>query len=241
MDTQNIFRISEFPVQSTTQKKLAMHLLDTIAMNNQDALFFVNTNFIVKCRFILDQVDDPSVLLVNDGVGMDIAATLMHRRKFDENLNGTDFTPFLFRQTKTPLRVFMLGGKPEVLAKAARYVRQQLGQNVVGTCDGYDGLKNTQDLIKYINESRAQVVLVAMGNPIQERWILENRDALDANVLMGVGALFDFFAGDKARAPLLVQRLRLEWLYRLYLEPRRLARRYTWDILIFFQYCFKYR
>jgi len=58
---------------------------------------------------------------------------------------------------------------------------------------------------------------------------------------MGVGALFDFWAGDKPRAPKLVQRLRLEWLYRLALEPRRLFRRYTVDMVTFFMHCYKYR
>jgi beta-1,4-glucosyltransferase len=64
---------------------------------------------------------------------------------------------------------------------------------------------------------------------------------LHAGILTGVGALFDFWAGDKPRAPVIVQKMRLEWLYRLCLEPRRLARRYTVDIVKFLKHCYHCR
>jgi beta-1,4-glucosyltransferase len=233
--------IAHFPVRSTTPAKLATQLLRAVSQEKQVALFFANTNLVVQCRFLLAHIADPSLLLVNDGVGLDIAAKLLHGRRFETNLNGTDFTPYLFAQSPRPLKVFMLGGKPEVLARAVRHVEKQLGQQVVGSCDGYHGMREAPDLVQRINDSGAQVVLVAMGNPLQERWILQHRAALRVNILMGVGALFDFWAGDKARAPRLVQQLRLEWLYRLSLEPRRLLRRYTWDILVFLRHCHKYR
>lgn len=241
METPEIVRISEFPVQSTTRERLAAHLLQAIEQNRKATLFFANTNFIVNCRFILDQKPDASIIVVNDGVGMDIAAKLVCGRRFEQNLNGTDFTPFLFSQARHPLKIFMLGGKPEVLAKAVKYAGEQLRQTVVGGCDGYGGLRNTSNLARQINATKPQVVLVALGNPVQERWILDNRDALDAAVVIGVGALFDFWSGGKPRAPKVVRWLRLEWFYRLCLEPRRLMRRYTWDIFIFLRHCFKYR
>ena len=106
---------------------------------------------------------------------------------------------------------------------------------------GHAGIGSAPDLVQQINATRAQVVLVAMGNPIQERWILAHQDALDANVLVGVGALFDFWSGGKRRAPAFVQRIHMEWFYRLLQEPRRLLRRYTWDILVFLRECARYR
>ncbi|HEX2603935.1 MAG TPA: WecB/TagA/CpsF family glycosyltransferase [Oxalicibacterium sp.] len=233
--------IADYPVRVTTQTELATFLLNALRNKQKVSLFFANTNFIVQCRNLLDRMRDRSVTIVNDGIGMDLAATLVHGRRFKENLNGTDFTPFLFRTSSVPLRVYMIGGRPEVLAKASEYVHQRLCQRVVGVCDGYEGLKNTPDLIAHINQARPDVVLVALGNPVQERWILDHRASLDAALVMGVGALFDFWAGEKPRAPKLVQRMRLEWLYRLALEPRRLMRRYTVDILVFFSHCFRYR
>jgi beta-1,4-glucosyltransferase len=241
MGLPNTLLIADYPVRDTTQKELASFLLNAIRNKQKVALFFANTNFIVQCRGLLDKLRDPSVTIVNDGIGMDLAATFFHGRRFSENLNGTDFTPYLLHHAATPLRVYMLGGKPEVLAKASEYAHQRLGQQVVGVCDGYDGLRNTPDLVAHINQANPDVILVALGNPVQEKWILEHRPALNAGLVMGVGALFDFWAGEKPRAPKMVQKLHLEWLYRLSLEPRRLMRRYTIDILVFFSHCYRYR
>ncbi len=225
MEAPETINISRFPVLSTTREWLAQHLQGVIARGEKTALFFANTNFIVKNRFVLEADPSRRYLIVNDGVGMDIAARLMHGRRF----------------AAQPLRVFMLGAQPDILAKAVTHVRTVLGQDVVGSCDGHAGIGSAPDLVQQINATRAQVVLVAMGNPIQERWILAHQDALDANVLVGVGALFDFWSGGKRRAPAFVQRIHMEWFYRLLQEPRRLLRRYTWDILVFLRECAKYR
>ncbi len=181
---------------------------------------------------------DDKVIIVNDGVGMDIAARLLHGRAFKANLNGTDFTPYLFSESDRPLKVFMYGGRPDVVARAAAFASEQLGQHVVGYCDGYENISGG-DLIDAINHSNAEVLLVALGNPLQEEWILKNRNALNVPIVSGVGALFDFWAGDKPRAPSLVQNIRMEWFYRLCLEPRRLMRRYTIDMLVFLVACFR--
>jgi beta-1,4-glucosyltransferase len=233
--------IGGFRVLSTTRERLAARLLEGLAQGRQHVLFFVNTNLVVKGRALLAYQDDPGVLLVNDGIGLDIAARWQHGERFVSNLNGTDFTPYLLGAAPQPLRVFLVGGRPDIVRRAAAHVSDKLGGVVVGTCDGYGGVRDTPDLDAHINASGAQVVLVAMGNPIQEQWIIDHRGALDAKILLGVGALFDFWAGDKVRAPKLVQRLRLEWLYRLAQEPSRLLRRYTWDILVFLRECHKHR
>ena len=232
--------IAGFSVKETTQDSLATHILQRIAAHKKSILFFANTNFIVKCRPLLKEMCNEDVVIVNDGVGMDIAALLLNQKKFKSNLNGTDFTPYLFSQSKQPLRVFLLGGKSIVLDKAASYLIRELGQIVVGSCDGYEGVKNS-NLVEQINIAKADVVLVAMGNPMQEQWILNHYQGLDAKLIAGVGALFDFWAGDKPRAPTWIQNIRMEWFYRLCLEPKRLVKRYTIDVLVFLIFCFKYR
>lgn len=241
MQSKKSILIAGYSVTQTTSQHLAQHLLMTLRSNNKVALFFANTNFIVQCRGLLHRMRDVPVIVVNDGVGMDIAALLIQKSRFKENLNGTDFTPYLFTRAAKPLRVFLLGGKPDVLQKAADYARHELGQKIVGVCDGYEDIREKPKLVDAINRSKPEVVLVALGNPVQEEWILDNRRALNAGIVIGVGALFDFWAGYKSRAPALVQRLRLEWFYRLCLEPRRLLRRYTVDIVRFFMHCHKYR
>lgn len=232
--------LGEFPIRRTTAPQLAKHLLGCLQQQRPVLLFFANTNFVVKCRALSAKMRDESVIIVNDGIGIDIAAWLIHRSRFSENLNGTDFTPYLLRQAARPLRLFLLGGKPQVIDRAAEYARHTLGQEVVGTSDGYAGMSDVS-LLERIACSQADLLLVALGNPIQEQWILQHHASLKVPLVMGVGALFDFWADAKPRAPRVMQSLRLEWFYRLCLEPRRLLRRYTVDIVRFLIYCHRYR
>lgn len=240
MESKNSVSIAGFNVLKITAADLAQQLHARGQAGVSSVVLFANTNFIVKCRSLIPALHASHALIVNDGIGMDLAARFVHRERFPENLNGTDFTPYLLRTASRPLRLFLLGGKPRVVYRAAEYVRQTLDQEVVGVCDGYAGM-NESGLLARIKQSQPDIVLVALGNPIQEQWILQHRDALDVPLVMGVGALFDFWAGNKPRAPRLVQSLRLEWFYRLCLEPRRLLRRYTVDIVRFFFYCHRYR
>lgn len=233
-------RIAGFMVRKTTAVELAGNLLARMQAGSRSVLLFANTNFIVQCRGLLPQIDDPDIVIVNDGIGMDIGAAMIYHERFPQNLNGTDFTPFLLRQAGRPLRLFLLGGKPHIAVRAADYVRKQLGQEVVGICDGYGGMSDL-NLLDRIQRQQPDILLVALGNPVQEQWIMQHWEALNVPLVMGVGALFDFWAGAKPRAPRVVQSLRLEWLYRLCLEPRRLLRRYTVDILRFLLYCYRYR
>jgi len=82
-------------------------------------------------------------------------------------------------------------------------------------------------IVEKINRSGAQLVFVGMGCPYQENWIIENRSRLDANVLMGVGAAFDYISGRIKQAPKWVQKSGFEWLFRLSQDPKRLLRRYS--------------
>ncbi|MES2823048.1 MAG: WecB/TagA/CpsF family glycosyltransferase [Pseudomonadota bacterium] len=227
-----------FSVLSITGEALAKRLALALDTGEQHTLFFANTNFVVKCQDLQPQMLKSSTLIVNDGIGVDIATWLIHREKFPENLNGTDFIPQYLSSVGNKARVFLFGGKPGIALRAATTLTNN-GIKVVGTCDGYEQARDTQKLVAEMNAAGANVILVAMGNPAQEKWILENRHELKALVLIGVGALVDFLAGDKPRAPHIIQKLRLEWLYRLCLEPTRLMRRYTIDIIIFLALCMR--
>jgi beta-1,4-glucosyltransferase len=231
-----VIPLGGFPILRTTSTEL-LPLLQKKMQQQQISLFFANTNFIVKCQAHKDVMSNENTIIVNDGIGIDIATWLIHRKTFIENLNGTDFSPLFLQSLGTEARVFLMGAKPGIAQRAAECLRTEYQVNVVGVRNGYDEAKNTSELIDAINSSNANVILIAMGNPYQEEWILRNRQHLNTRVLMGVGALFDFLAGDKARAPALVQKMRLEWFYRLCLEPSRLLRRYTLDIAVFLRLC----
>ncbi|HEX7802848.1 MAG TPA: WecB/TagA/CpsF family glycosyltransferase [Pseudoxanthomonas sp.] len=222
------------------RERLAEDLLEALDSGHKRQVFFANTNFVVQCRPLRARLQASSVYVVNDGIGMDLASLLIHRRRFAENLNGTDFIPYLCTQRARPLRFFLLGSQPGVAVRAARHLVEKLGQQVVGTCDGYaEFAKAGEGLVERINASGAEVVLVAFGNPRQEAWVLDHCAACDAPVMFGVGALLDFLSGNARRAPAWVRTLHLEWLFRLCLEPRRLLKRYSWDMIGFFWICLR--
>jgi exopolysaccharide biosynthesis WecB/TagA/CpsF family protein len=165
--------------------------------------------------------------ILNDGVGLDIAARTFNGKAFPENLNGTDFTLRFLGETSQHFRIFLLGARPGVAEDAAETIEAMLPQHkVVGVRDGYFVATGAAEVAAEIRASGADLLLVALGNPGQELWIERNFDATNCRMAIGVGALFDFLARRMPRAPQAVRRLRLEWAFRLALEPSRLWRRY---------------
>lgn len=169
----------------------------------------------------------PAVVL-NDGSGLSIAGRF-HGRPFPENLNGSDFNPRILElAARRGWPVYFLGAKPGVAeTAAARLTRRIPGLSVAGARDGFFGPMEEDEVVADVRRSGAAVVMVAMGNPLQERWLARNLAATGARLGVGVGAFFDFAAGEVPRAPAWMNRAGIEWLHRLALEPRRLWRRYV--------------
>ena len=116
------------------------------------------------------------------------------------------------------LRVFLYGSTKEHNEQARRALQQRFPSlQIVGGCDGYQDA----DVIEQINGSSANIVFVAKGTPAQERWIAAHKQEVRANVFLGVGGALDIWSGALRRAPQWIQRLGLEWLFRMVLEPRR--------------------
>ncbi|QNT69165.1 WecB/TagA/CpsF family glycosyltransferase [Defluviicoccus vanus] len=164
---------------------------------------------------------------------MQIASLLLYARKFPENLNGTDLVPFVLEKCGVKVKVFLFGARPDSVRQAAARLNSIEHVYICGYRDGYSCWSDVSEVINEINAAEPDIVLVALGNPVQELWIARYGSELVAPVIVGVGALFDFLSGNQKRAPLYMRRLRSEWLHRLICEPRRLWRRYTVDILQF--------
>jgi alpha-1,3-mannosyltransferase len=173
-------------------------------------------------------------LVLNDGVGVDVASRLLYGAPFPENLNGTDFGPNYLQATRNRYRIFLLGAKPGTAERAAYRLSSLCPQHaIVGYHHGHFDAGHIETVIEHIRRSQADVLLVAMGNPKQELFIQQHLAATGCMLGIGVGALFDFLAGNVPRAMPWVQSCRLEWLYRLSQEPRRLAGRYLLGIPLF--------
>ena len=167
-------------------------------------------------------------LVMNDGIGVDVASRILFGARFPQNLNGTDFVPNYLKQTRHDYRIFFLGSSSGVAERAAGRLIAACGRHRIAGCqNGYSRAGDNAKIAARIAASGADVVLVAMGNPAQELWLADNLAATGCRLGFGVGALFDFLSGDVERAPAWVRNARLEWIYRLSREPARLWRRYV--------------
>ena len=137
------------------------------------------------------------------------------------------------------ITMFLLGGRPGIAERAATSLTQRYPElKINGTHHGYletvpNGNDN-QSLIRTINSSHSDILLVGMGMPLQEKWLSENWPNIDIKVALPVGALLDYLAGDKRRPPHWLAAHGMEWAGRLVFEPRRLWKRYLIGIPYFF-------
>ena len=174
-------------------------------------------------------------LVLNDGLGTDIASRIKFGKPFTDNLNGTDFLPEYLKRTRHSLRLYLVGTTDAIVERAALALRRAYPRHtVVGYRNGFFlGPQDIEQTCCDIRAVRADCVLVGMGNPLQELWIDEHGHKTEARLFFAVGALLDFQAGRVRRAPAWVRNLRCEWTYRLLQEPARLAHRYLIGNFVF--------
>lgn len=153
------------------------------------------------------------------------------------------FTAFyMFHKDDPDCRIFLLGAKEGIAQKAMERINEKVGRKiVVGAHSPSFGFekdeKECKELVDIVNRSGANVLLVGVGAPKQEKWIMKYRNQMpDVDLFMALGATIDFEAGTLKRAPRLWQKLGMEWLYRCLKEPRRLFKRYFVDDMQFFYY-----
>lgn len=166
-------------------------------------------------------------LVLPDGFGVDIASKVFYGDKFPANLNGTDFVPRLLQHIVRPLRVALLGGRPGIADEAAKSFHDMAPQHDYDVIsDGYFTPDDLDSIQRRLADCRPDILLIAMGVPLQELFIARHIGPEHCTIACAVGALLDFQAGHVERAPKWVRDLRMEWLYRLVQEPKRLAKRY---------------
>lgn len=172
--------------------------------------------------------------LFADGSGIRLAGKYLDCPIVD-NVNGTDLFPLLCDKfAEQNKKMFLLGSAPEVAHKAGLWAEMRTGKPIIaGTAHGYFKPEEEDALVAQINESGADLLLVALGVPRQEKWIDQVQDRLHVPLCMGVGALFDFYSGTVKRAPKWMRAIGVEWVWRLLLEPRRMWRRYVVGNIVF--------
>ena len=185
-----------------------------------------NANIAYADPVFAEALDD--FLILPDGIGVDLAAKLLYGAPFPDNLNGTDFVPAFLQASTAPLTVGLLGAtRVNAEAASVKLAALAVQHRFVVIHDGYFSAADEATIVDRIEDLRPDVLLVAMGVPRQELWIARHIDARHCTLPIAVGALLDFLSGAVPRAPLWMRRLRLEWLFRLVVEPGRLWRRYV--------------
>lgn len=187
----------------------------------------VNTEFVMEARRnpAFRGVINGAALAVADGIGI-VWATRLGKAPVPERITGTDTVVALAKRcAASGYRIFMLGAAPGVAEQAAERLKAVApGLQVAGTYGGSPAPEEDEAILERLRAAKADVLCVAYGAPAQELWIHRNRARLPVAVAMGVGGAFDFLSGRQRRAPRIMQRLGLEWLYRLYREPWRWKR-----------------
>lgn len=185
----------------------------TAAKNDEDFFHIINS----------------AEIKIIDGVGVILAASVL-QVPVGERLTGVELMQRLVAMAdKAELRVLLIGGGRGVAEQLAKKLQKDHQNAIFKGNFGYEDIKNPtskeeEELQTLIKTYKPNMVFVAFGAPFQEKWIYFHKDILHPAICMGVGGTFDFLAGNVPRAPLFIQKIGLEWLFRLIIQPWRWKR-----------------
>lgn len=190
-------------------------------------VFAPNTEFIMMAQKdkefydILKKAD----LATPDSVGVMMGGK-KQKKPFKQRIPGQAyFRKVLEVGEKENWTFYLLGGKGDVPRLAAENVKKDFPNiNIVGYHEGFFEKDSEEEVIAEINSLESNVLFVAMGAPLQEKWIAKHQSELKCDIAAGQGGTFDYEAGVIKRAPVIIQRLGIEWLWRLILQPKRIIR-----------------
>ena len=231
-------RILNIDILSTTKTEL-------LTLLNKGVLVTPNVDHLVKLQKDKDfyEVYRKADWVVCDSNIVCRASKLL-KKPLPEAIPGSSFFTdyYMYHKDDPDCRIFLLGAAEGIAEKAMRNINSKVGRDiVVGAHSPSFGFEKNesecQDLVRMVNGSGATVLLVGVGAPKQEKWIMKYKDMMPGvKLFMALGATIDFEAETLKRAPEAWRKLGLEWLYRFLKEPKRLFKRYFIDDMKFFWY-----
>lgn len=172
-----------------------------------------------RFREILNKAD----LSIPDGVGVLLASRLLGVTLRDRFGGPESMLDIAKLAEEREFSIYLLGGKVQTAAKAVRNLKRKFKNlKIAGFQSGY--FTDSNQVINDINKVKPNIVFVGMGAPKQEKWIWENKDKLNANLLVAEGGSFDYLAEEAKRAPVFIRKVGLDWLFRLITQPWRIKR-----------------
>lgn len=214
-------------IDNVTMKEALDFVIEGLNQETTYKIYTPNSEIIMQANRDpeLMAVLNDAHLLIPDGAGVVLASKILGRH-LKQKVSGIDLVKNILNTThKRPISFFILGGKPGVPEKASINILSEYPKaKIVGFHHGYFRDEEVSDIIKQINDSRAEILLVGLGAPKQEKWIHKHAHELNAKVVMGVGGTIDVFAGTATLAPEFMRKSGFEWLYRLIKQPSRYKR-----------------
>jgi len=213
--------------KNTTMLEAVNDIAKAVKQKRKTNIYFVNADTLNKAyeNHAFKRVLDSTKFVLPDGSGIKMACNMLNT-PLKQNVNGTDLFPFLCEMAQEQgMKIFLYGAAEGIAETMKKKVQRQYPElQIVGTLNGFDLHDN--EVVNYINHTKADIVLVAKGAPLQEEWIDTHSRKMTASVVMGVGGLFDFYSEKTARAPMWIREIGLEWIYRMLQEPGRMWKRY---------------
>ncbi len=196
--------------------------------DHPNSIFAANPekNYSVPLDDKLYEIFKNADLIIPDGIGVVLAARLLHGAKIGR-VPGVELMERICRlSAENGFRIFLYGSSEEINRQAEGILKDRYkGLIVAGRSSGFVKDEQMPELIKTINESKADILFIGLGSPRQEKWYATYRDQLsNVKVCQGIGGTLDAITGNVKRAPEIWCRLNLEWLYRLLKEPSRIKR-----------------
>jgi N-acetylglucosaminyldiphosphoundecaprenol N-acetyl-beta-D-mannosaminyltransferase len=224
------YNLLGIPIDALTLSETVDRALRAMERRELTQHVAINTAKLVHARNNPDLWQDiaDSHIVGIDGMGIVWAARLLGIR-VPERVAGVDLMESLLEQcAHRGLRPYFLGARQDVVEKAARRAeRRWPGLTFAGLRNGYMSASEEAGIVRAIRDSGADCLFIGMPTPRKERFLRRYRQELGVPFIMGVGGGIDVLAGHVRRAPLIMQRVGLEWLYRVYQEPRRMWHRYA--------------
>ena len=233
--------ILNVPIQAITQDELLRSLkLGVLVTPNVDHLVKLQND-----REFYDVYQKAEWVICDSKILYLLSKLLKH--PLPEAIPGSSFFTafYMYHKDDPACKIFLLGAAEGVAAKAMERINEKVGRRiVVGAHSPSYGFekdeRECEELVRIVNESGANVLLVGVGAPKQEKWIMKYHGRMPGvDIFMALGATIDFEAGTLKRAPIFWQKIGMEWLYRVLKEPKRLFKRYFIDDMQFFFYFMK--
>lgn len=224
-------------IHNLNKKEIFLLIENSVKLNSKITLSYINQYVLIQVikNPVLKKYFDKSINII-DGIGIYLflkICNLFKKSKIYRNIS-TDIWLDLLKYSDNNNYSYMFWGGHKINNNNGETNVKVIFPNLIEIIDGYS--INEKNVLNKINKQKPDILFIGLGTPRQEIFIKDNLNEINANVIIPVGSAIDYFTGYKKRAPFWMRKIGLEWLFRLFQEPKRLWKRYILGIPLFIFY-----